>query len=589
MEARNKSLLQSVEENAAAKATMEARIKSLLEKKAAMKTFCIRLAEQWESFLELNRKASIAWMKDHRSFYEDALGKRGCEHLLKVTSEPLPILDLRYECTGKIIDSTGAKVMASVLGSLTRLRELCLNGNNIGAGGVNSLVPALQRLTQLESLHLYRNNISAEGIAKLAHALGFLAQLTTLSLGGNHIGRDGIVALVPALEKLVHLKALNLNDNAIGAAGAVALAPVLGKLTKMTKLYLNRNDIGARGAKDLGSALQKLVELQIVDLYHNDIGEAGAEALLTSGLRNLKKLTRLFLGRNNIGVTGAKYLAIALENLPQLESLYLQGNHIGCDGIVALVPALQKLGHLKTLNLEDNAIGAAGAEALAPVLGKLIKMTKLYLGHNNIRSKGIEVLAPALPLLEQLAELYLDRNSIGENVADILVSALQGLQLEQISFKHNDLGEKFALALMQHLPKLKDCHLPEPKDRAHDVRTHKPSKTQPFFSTPESRSIFLEQYGSDMSPRTPSLMTTQPFSVPESSITSHDLFASDQIQHGGPVQHHDPDHELELETLERSHPIESISGSKSDSGSSDLGLVHLYNDSEDYCDYCQYS
>ena len=83
-------------------------------------------------------------------------------------------------------------------------------------------------MAQLRQLELNGNQIGDKGLEALSGALatGALAQCTTLVLGGNKIGDKGIEALSEALATgaMPQLKELYLLQNQIGDTGVTALA-----------------------------------------------------------------------------------------------------------------------------------------------------------------------------------------------------------------------------------------------------------------------------------------------------------------------------------------------------------------------------
>ena len=114
------------------------------------------------------------------------------------------------------------------------------------------------------------------------------------------------------------------------------------------------------------------------------------------------KLQELYLGDNNIGPDGAKYLAEALRHSNcKLQTLDLSDNNIGDDGAKYLAEALRHSNcKLQTLHLGNNNIGDAGAEAFADVLrydNRTLKTLNLY---------GNPDISPALRRkIERLAQI----------------------------------------------------------------------------------------------------------------------------------------------------------------------------------------
>jgi hypothetical protein len=125
------------------------------------------------------------------------------------------------------------------------LRELRLEGNQIGVAGAAAFGAALATNVRLERLTLALNAIGAQGAAHLATALRTNRALVALDLADCDIGDDGAVALATALRSNTHLRELNLQSNGIGLRGATALADAIrinpSALRSLT-LRLNRLD-----------------------------------------------------------------------------------------------------------------------------------------------------------------------------------------------------------------------------------------------------------------------------------------------------------------------------------------------------------
>jgi hypothetical protein len=105
----------------------------------------------------------------------------------------------------------------------------------------------------------------------------------------------------------------------------------LGRVHRLTKLYLGQNDIGTAGVKELVSAFRGSSTLQLLELAENSIGGEGAvelAQLLSDGTSCCMSLTGLGLRDNVIGnVEALKLLGACLE-LPSLQWLDLGGNPI---------------------------------------------------------------------------------------------------------------------------------------------------------------------------------------------------------------------------------------------------------------------
>eukprot|EP00966_Prymnesium_polylepis_P044180 1024063-Prymnesium_polylepis.1 len=138
----------------------------------------------------------------------------------------------------------------------TKLQELNLPGNRLGATGAEALGFALKRNTTLRSLNLagsqHSTNITTAGAVHLFVALETNATLTRLSLADNALSGvdDKLVdALRGALQKNCSLADLDLRYNrSLGKAVADA---VLKAKAPLRRLNLLNTSVGVRAAQEL--------------------------------------------------------------------------------------------------------------------------------------------------------------------------------------------------------------------------------------------------------------------------------------------------------------------------------------------------
>ena len=142
---------------------------------------------------------------------------------------------------------------------LCELLELCLNLRNLNLAGLF---------------------IGKEGMKILAPVIGKLTKLTHLNLANNHIYYDGARLLVKALENCPDLKRLNLRKNDLESYGAEALGKLFNKCTRLECLDICQNFLHNEGAEDIANALLKCecekISLCELDLTLNYIGSRGA-------------------------------------------------------------------------------------------------------------------------------------------------------------------------------------------------------------------------------------------------------------------------------------------------------------------------
>jgi len=226
------------------------------------------------------------------------------------------------------IDDKKLKWLAEMLGRLSNLTVLGLDGNNLG-------------------------DISA---------LGSLTNLTRLYLGGNNLGD------ISALESLTNLTELGLGSNKLGDISA------LGSLTNLTRLYLGGNKLG-----DI-SALGALTNLTVLYLGVNNLSDISALGSLTNLTRlelmgnKLKNIAREFFERewdvawkNEYSVDGLNLYGNPLE-VPPVE-IVKKGRNAVLRYFASLEGARKKLNEVKVLLVGDG--GAGKTSLLKRIFGEL--------------------------------------------------------------------------------------------------------------------------------------------------------------------------------------------------------------------------
>ena len=363
-----------------------------------------------------------------------ASGVKALALAIKTSPAALEDLALLYN---RDMGVEGAKALVPLLGGDSALRKLNIYRTAIGDEGAKVIAIALESNTSLLEINLGANAIGPEGAVVLAAALRENTTLLTLKVGSNAIGDDGFKAIAEALGANSALHALDLCSNGVGTVGIDALAAALGTNSTLRKLRLGGADqICPYSAHVLAKALSAGSALQELDLacsahgvtglggYHG-LGDDGANEFGAVLAAHPSLLRVLRLGRNNIGVEGARALA-AMLGVGSLRSLDLSSNHdIGDEGAAALAAALvANPTSLLELNLNYIRSGPAAATALATALGTNSALEKLSLNCTEVRDEGAKALAAALCANSGLQELALRDTFIGPPGAVALAQAL---------------------------------------------------------------------------------------------------------------------------------------------------------------------
>ena len=242
-----------------------------------------------------------------------------------------------------------------------RLETLDFAFNSLGDSddiGVSLLCSSLATacgsgaLPQLKELWLQGNQIGNEGMIAFAAAIGSgaMAKLTILYLGNNEIGDAGMQAFATACGNgaIPQLKELSLFSNRIGNAGMQAFATACGSgaIPQLKYLHIGDNEIGDDGMAAFASAIVSgaMANLTTLYLYTNKIEDAGMAAFSTAlGSGTIPQLKQLYLNGNKIGNDGMQAFAGACGSgaLPKLVTLYVAGNPASEASIKAATDAIK--------------------------------------------------------------------------------------------------------------------------------------------------------------------------------------------------------------------------------------------------------
>ena len=201
--------------------------------------------QEVNAFVALTGRATIAQLRNARSLELGSPNPNELDH-----DKPLTLA--HWRALGTLIGC----------GSLPRLKELHIHGDDCGGEGVHMLAAGLRRggLPSLRRLALIRSQIGDQAASALASALTTQAvpSLEHLQLSRNQIGDVGLVALAPALRQLPTLEMLHLCNNLISDRGLAALIaqPMTGVLEQLKTLDLSRNHITDAGCLALASVLR---------------------------------------------------------------------------------------------------------------------------------------------------------------------------------------------------------------------------------------------------------------------------------------------------------------------------------------------
>ena len=241
-----------------------------------------------------------------------------------VNIPPHILQDMReLHLSGNKLDGSACDLLAKVVSSMSRLKELRLASNPIGSGGAVEVIKALcgsevKRLRlyntgigepecealcellksshSLQYLHIDENNLSSKSVASIITGLSHNSSLTYLNISNSHFSMANVDSLASVLKdhSKCTLTELNLRDCHISSEGAVKLAAALCKNSTLKHLYLDRNPIGVEGASSMSDMLQHNTSLEVLWLCEDSVGEEGVHQLINS-LKHNQTLSELRL------------------------------------------------------------------------------------------------------------------------------------------------------------------------------------------------------------------------------------------------------------------------------------------------------
>ena len=217
--------------------------------------------------------------------------------------------------SGQRLDDLDAVVIASLIGTNSRLLRLDLSGSMIGAIGSRALASALAspdcRLTQLDLRG--KGMLGEEGKRAIGLALARPASAEVGCLACDHF------VLGP------NTAALDLPGAMLTPADVVLLAGVLHHNRALLSLDLSSNGLGPPACAALCSALGRNNALVELDVYGNELTDEGAKQI-SETLKLNSTLTTLSLGLNGLSGEGVRRVCHALEGNSSLVALSLENN-----------------------------------------------------------------------------------------------------------------------------------------------------------------------------------------------------------------------------------------------------------------------
>ena len=286
---------------------------------------------------------------------------------------------------------------------------------------------ALQPLAPvLEVLNL-ENKYMALGCAKtILQALAGARNLRELLLDGSDLGAAGGLELARIVRECPRLELLSVSTCALGKEGIEHLCTAGDALGSLRKLDVRRNALAAAGGAPLGRLVRHCRALETLRAGHNDLGADGMRAFAAEA-GELSACTSLDVCCNSLGVEGVRVIAGFLPQCPQLQKLYLEKNHINSDALAEL--ARQPLcARLDALYLGWNGVMCvpdsreASVDGLAALLDTVRgspRLRTLSLPYTDLSPAGINLVLAVLPHLPKFQQVDTSSNFLAGRLYDM--------------------------------------------------------------------------------------------------------------------------------------------------------------------------
>ena len=274
------------------------------------------------------------------------------------------VTEIGASCLADFLISCGIPQPGGVLSHMVcdELRELTLNGNNIGDKGAEKVCKALVTVqSKFTKISLENCSLTCRCASWLANVLSDEnCEITDLILRGNDLGDEGLRVLCPALIQSKITK-LSLERCSLTSECASYLANVLiDEKCEITHLSLSYNEKVMKVYVYCGAlmTITKLSKLEVLFLSQCSLTDNCTTALfevLSYGFCGLKHLR---LDKNKIGDQGVAMLCCALKKKQcTLTELILRACSLTDECVVSFCGAVtEEVCGLRELNLGYNAL-----------------------------------------------------------------------------------------------------------------------------------------------------------------------------------------------------------------------------------------
>ena len=356
------------------------------------------------------------------------------------------------------IGERGGDALALVIKSNTGFKELHCGGNDLQRS-VIKISKVLQTISSLELLDLSNNNLPERIGIELAAAIQSNNSLKQLWLHSNNL-QSSIVVILQALSELSTLQLLDLHNCHLTSVAAKGLESVMLNNTRLKYLYLNDNNLG-KGLITILEALKNVSSLKEINITNNNFMDDVVSNLSvanrvqvylenlcqytdhsdSSGILFIKQLciASKSITKITIIAQAERTLAFVLQNNPRLKVFYVDYSCLSTTPN-QVIKALKYVNSIRVLSFTNLDMSIEMVNELASAIKLCTCLEVVWLSSNSLKLSAI-ILLKELSTMSTLKVLDLQNNKLTEEVGESLASViLNNPSMETLFLDNNNIG-----------------------------------------------------------------------------------------------------------------------------------------------------
>ncbi|XP_065896352.1 protein NLRC5-like [Dysidea avara] len=323
--------------------------------------------------------------------------------------------DLDLSCTS--LNSTSATTIMEGIKSISTLKSLYINNNNISDEAANYIAVVLSHSAALEEFDLSCNKLQTAGTATILKGMKTILTIKRLHIRDCNVKDKAAGDLAVVLSHNIKLEVLDVSQNALQTNGIITVLQAMEEMSNLAEIKISKNNISHQAADDIETVLSHNTKLQVLDLSYNIY--INTPLILNTIMPYISGLVKLTLRSNAISDTNIKSVA----------------NFLSCNT------------KLEEIDLSYNCLKAVSIGEICKGLSNLLNLTKLDLSHNDISDEVTNSIVPVLLYNSNLKWLCLIDTKMCLKSISKISKALRHIPLELFDIRENDITDQEAAVI----------------------------------------------------------------------------------------------------------------------------------------------